>query len=120
MTFSEEDFSAIVHALPTPIIELARSVVGMVSRVRPDLYPEVKRGWKSVNFRHGKAGFVCAVFPYVDRVALVFERGRLLSNDAGLLTGAGSQVRFIPFRPGDDLPEDEIAILLAEAIALRG
>ena len=33
--------------------------------------------------------------------------------------GDGKQVRFIRFDPGATIPEDEIAILLAEAIALK-
>ena len=52
-----------------------------------------------------------------DHVSLVFEHGRLLSSP--LLEGDGKQVRFIRFVPGVEIPEDEIAILLAEAIALK-
>ncbi len=52
-----------------------------------------------------------------DHVSLVFEHGRQLSSP--LLQGDGKQVRFIRLEPGTDIPEDEIAILLAEAIALK-
>jgi len=52
-------------------------------------------------------------------VSLIFQQGKLL--DSPLLTDDGTvkQLRWIPFRPGDIPPVDEIAILLAEAIALR-
>ena len=54
-----------------------------------------------------------------EHVDLVFEHGRLLSNEHGLLEGDGRQVRYIRLLPGDSVPEEAIALLLAEAIALR-
>jgi len=91
--------------------------VAAVRELQPDLAPRVRLGWGSINFRHPQAGFVCAVFPMPDHVSLVFEHGRQLSSP--LLQGTGRQVRFIRFEPGDPVPRDELAILLAEAIALR-
>ena len=85
--------------------------------LRPDLEAKARLGWGSVNYRHPQAGFLCAIFPMQDHVSLVFENGRLLSSP--LLEGNGKQVRFIRFAPGADIPEDDIAILLAEAIALK-
>lgn len=98
---------------------LARELVALLGEIRPDLVPAVKTGWGSVNFRHPKAGFVCAVFPGPEHVSLVFEYGRLLSSPLLKGDGKARQVRWIELRPGDDIPVDEIAILLAEAIALR-
>lgn len=100
-------------------VALAAELVALVSRVAPDLAAKVQPGWGSVNFRHRRAGFVCAVFPAADRVLLLFEHGRELSHPLLVDNGKVKQVRWIPFAPGDALPEDEIAILIAEAIALR-
>lgn len=98
---------------------LAAELVAMVTRVAPELTAKVQPGWGSVNFRHRRAGFVCAVFPSADRVLLLFEHGRELSHPLLVDNGKVKQVRWIPFLPGDDIPQDEIAILIAEAIALR-
>lgn len=98
---------------------IAAELVALVSRVAPDLAAKVRQGWGSVNFRHWRAGFVCAVFPSADRVLLLFEHGRELSHPLLVDNGKVKQVRWIPFAPGDAIPEDEIAILIAEAIALR-
>lgn len=98
---------------------LATDLVSLVTRVAPDLTAKVQRGWGSVNFRHRRAGFVCAVFPAADRVLLLFEHGRELSHPLLVDNGKVKQVRWIPFAPGDEIPEDEIAILIAEAVALR-
>lgn len=114
-----DDLDAILERVPSPVAAEARKLVTVLSVTRPDLVAKVQRGWGSVNYRHRQAGFICAVFPMADHVALVFEHGRQLSNDAGLLEGDGKQVRFIRLAPGDPIPEVPIGLLLAEAIALR-
>ena len=111
------DLLQIVRSFPQPIADLAQNLALTLLSVRPDLDAKARLGWGSVNYRHPKAGFVCAIFPMEDHVSLVFEHGRLLSSS--LLEGDGKQVRYIRFEPGAAIPEDEIAILLAEAIALK-
>jgi hypothetical protein len=115
----ETELAAFLRAFEPPIAATAGQVIEAVRRLRPDLMPRVRLGWGSVNFRHPAAGFVCAVFPMPDHVSLVFEHGRQLGNDSGLLQGDGKQVRFIRFEAGQHVPEQELGLLLAEAIALR-
>jgi hypothetical protein len=103
-----------------PIAKLARDLIATIAGLRPDLVGTVRLGWGSVNFKHRKAGLICAVFPLKDDVRLVFEHGRLLSNDSGLLEGEQRQIRSIHLRPGGTIPEAELGLLLAEAVALRG
>lgn len=117
MPLVDADFSSLLARFETPVAKLARDLVKVVREVRPELDPQVRTGWGSVNFRHPRAGFLCAVFPLADRVSLVFEHGRLL--DSPLLEGDTKQVRWIRLRPGEAIPVDDIAILLSEAIALR-
>ena len=111
------DLLHIVRSYPEPIQQLTSRLALTLLSVRPDLEGKARLGWGSVNYRHPTAGFVCAIFPMEDHVSLVFEHGRLLSSP--LLEGDGKQVRYIRFEPGTPIPEDEIAILLAEAIALK-
>lgn len=111
------DLMQIVRPFSEPIGEMASRLALTLLTLRPDLDAKARLGWGSVNYRHPRAGFVCAIFPMEDHVSLVFEHGRLLSSP--LLEGDGKQVRYIRFAPGDPIPEDEIAILLAEAIALK-
>ncbi|MDB5542096.1 MAG: hypothetical protein JWQ89_3823 [Devosia sp.] len=111
------DLLQIVRSFPQPVADLASTLALTILSVRPDLEGKARLGWGSVNYRHPKAGFVCAIFPMEDHASLVFEHGRQLSSP--LLEGDGKQVRYIRFEPGAKIPEDEIAILLAEAIALK-
>jgi hypothetical protein len=116
---NQADLDALLMWHTRPIARLARELIAMIRAIRPDLEGTVRAGWGSVNFKHGKAGLICAVFPLKDNVRLVFEHGRLLSNDSGLLEGEQRQIRSIHLRPGAPIPETELALLLAEAVALR-
>jgi hypothetical protein len=86
------------------------AVVATVQRLRaalheahPLLTERVRLGWRSINYRDDDAGFVCAIFPVVDRVQLVFEHGARLPDPHGLLTGTGQQVRVLEFRDESDV-----------------
>jgi len=46
---------------------------------------------------------------------LGFEYGVLLSNDSGLLEGDGTQVRYVTIRRPEDIREQELLALIAEA-----
>ena len=73
-----------------------------------------------MNFHLPKRGVIMAIYgSRSDKVLLVFQDGRLL--DHPLLTDDGKvkKVRWIAFAAGDAIPVDEIAILIAEAVALR-
>ena len=50
---------------------------------------------------------------------MIFENGRLLDSPLLIDNGKVKKVRWIPFAPGDDIPVDDVAILIAEAVALR-
>jgi hypothetical protein len=99
----------------------ARKVIDALCELRADLTASVKLGWGSINFRHARAGHICAVFPQSKErnVIVVFEHGRLLDSPLLVDNGKVRQVRWIVFSPGDPIPMDEIGILLAEAIALK-
>jgi hypothetical protein len=121
MSQLDTDISALLERHTPAIRGLAAKVIATVREIRPDMTAKVQRGWGSVNFRHPVAGFVCAVFPQAreNNVILVFEHGRLLDSPLLVDNGKVRQVRWIPFAPGATIPVDDIAILLAEAIALR-
>ena len=114
------DFEALLELAPPAIARIARRLVRLLATQHPELGPVVQQGWRSVNFRHPKAGYVCGVFPQANDVLLVFEHGRLLDNSSGLLEGDYlKKVRFIRFRPRDPIPAGDIGALVFEAISLR-
>lgn len=113
------ELDQLLAGLPAETGRLCRQLVDLVGG-NASLVGSVKMGWKSVNFRHARAGHVCAVFPYPDRVSIYFEHGRLLEDPDGLLMGDGlKKGRFLRLVPSEPVPEVAIALLVAEAIALR-
>ena len=49
----------------------------------------------------------------------IWQDGRLLDSPLLVDDGKVRKVRWIPLKPGQKLPVDDIAILIAEAVALR-
>ena len=113
----ESDLDQLLMRTEPGMGETVRSLARLVGEIAPDLDGKVRLGWGSINYRHASAGFVCAIFPMQDHVSLVFEHGRQLSSD--LLEGEGKQVRFVRVPPGCLPDRDRLAILIAEAIALK-
>jgi hypothetical protein len=114
------DLDRMLKPYPPKMAALFRQLVGMVQELRPDFTCKVSNAWQTVNFHLPGRGFIIAIYgSREDKVLLVFQDGRLL--DSPLLTDDGKvkKVRWIPFAPGADIPVDEIAILIAEAVALR-
>lgn len=97
--------------------DTVRALARLVAEIAPSLEGMVRLGWGSINYRHPSAGFVCAIFPMQDHVSLVFENGRQLSSE--LLQGEGKQVRFVRVEAGSLPDRDLLAILIAEAVALK-
>lgn len=117
---SDEEIAALLDGVKPDIRDLALALIDLLRREHPDLEASARFGWRSVNFRHPRAGYLCAVFPLKDEVRLYFEHGRLLSDPDGLLEGDGKQVRALRLRPGDAIPAEAIGVFMAEAIALKG
>lgn len=119
MSQLDDDIDSLLARYDPPLKTLARQVLALVRELRPDFSARVAFGWNTINFHH-RSGFISAIYLSHGHVSLVFQDGRLL--DSPLLTDDGKvkKVRWISFSPGDTLPVDEIAILFAEAVALRG
>lgn len=116
----ERDLDKLLKPYPADMAKLFRQLVGVVRDIRPDYEAKVSHAWQTVNFHLPRRGFINAIYgARGGRVLLVFQDGRLL--DSPLLTDDGKvkKVRWIPFSPGDEIPVDDIAILIAEAVALR-
>ena len=116
----DDDFDRLLEPYPAPVAKLARKLHGEVMAIRPDYTCKVSFGWQTVNFTLPRRGFINALYmSKTGKVLLVFQDGRLLDSPLLVDDGKVKKVRWIPFSPGDKLPIDDIAILIAEAVALR-
>jgi len=115
-----DDFDRLLEPYAPGVARLARKLHDEVMAIRPDYTRKVSFGWQTVNFTLPKRGFINALYMSKSgKVLLVFQDGRLLDSPLLVDDGKVKKVRWIPFKPGDRLPIDDIAILIAEAVALR-
>jgi len=112
---SPEQFLA---TFPPEICALANQLRALVTRTVPEVDEAVYTGWRLIGCRvrdGRRSRYFCFIAPFEDRVALGFEYGVLLANDANLLEGTGTQVRHVTIRRLQDIREPELAALIAEA-----
>jgi hypothetical protein len=115
---SPEQFLA---TFPTDIRALADQLRALVTRTIAEVDEAVYTGWRLIGYRvrqGRRSHYFCFIAPFEDRVTLGFEYGVLLNNDAGLLEGTGTQVRYVAIYEPEDIRERELAALIAEAAAV--
>jgi hypothetical protein len=106
---------------PADIQALAGHLRALVMRTVTQVDEAVYTGWRLIGYRlrdGRRSRYFCYIAPFENRVALGFEYGVLLSNDADLLEGIGTQVRYVTIREPEDIREQELAALIAEAAAV--
>ena len=99
-----------------PVAELAAELRALVLDAMPGAEERVYTGWHGLGYVDPEAGYVCAIFPLVDSVKLLFEHGHLLPDPNGLFTGGTGQTRHIELAPGDSIPVEGIVDLIGDAI----
>ena len=119
----EDSIEQLLAEHPEEVRRVAREAVDAVQASMPEAVTTVARGWHSVNFRHPTAGYVCGVFPFQDRVDVAFEAGSRLTDPEGLLqpgSTSAKRVRYVRYRPGDDVDREVLDAFVQDSIALLG
>ena len=113
---AEVDELLAVH--PDDVAATARRLRAVILDAHPQLVERVRPGWHSLNYADPAAGFVCAVFPFAERVQLVFERGAQLPDPDGLLGGRGRTVRTLEFTSAGAVDPTVVVAFLDLAVEL--
>ena len=119
----EDEVDELLAAHSEEVRRLTLEVIGALRAAMPEASVAVARGWRSVNFRHPVAGYVCGVFTYSDRVDIAFEAGYRLSDPKGILepgATSGKRVRYVRCRPGDPVDAAALEAFVEETVALSG
>jgi hypothetical protein len=106
---------------PAEIRALADQLRALIMRTVTEMDEDVYTGWRLIGYRlrdGRRSRYFCYIAPFEDRVTLGFEYGVLLSNDAGLPEGNGTQVRYVTIREPEDIREQELTALIDEAAAV--
>lgn len=111
------DRATLLEAYPSLIRDLAEALCEIIHSTVDDLRERVNHGWRSVNFHDDEGGYLFGIFPFEDRVQLVFERGHRLSDPDGIFAETDTrQVRVVVLRPGGKMPEEPLRKMLLSAL----
>lgn len=86
---------------PESIRQLCHALRERIGETVPGLAERVNVGWHALAYHDAEGGYVFGIFPFDDRVQLLFEHGARLPDPDGLLAGADrKQIRYVVLRPG--------------------
>lgn len=111
---------ALLDQYPGPMRDIAERLREIVRDTFPDAIERARPGWHLVGYDlpvGRRTAYFAYVAPEYEHVHLGFEHGWAMRDPDRLLQGAGitKQVRWLTFRPGDDIDPIRCAALLREA-----
>ena len=115
---TDDERRALFAAYGPGVASLAEEVAALIERTVPSAVWAVRRGWQCLAYIHPDVGYFCGVFPRANAVQVGFEFGVLLPDPQGVLSGSGSQLRYVVLTPGEPVPEAALVGLLQAAVAL--
>lgn len=110
--------SEILRPHPEEILEIVQELRVMIKESFPDWEERGYPVWKAIGFRDPIQGYVCGLFPFLDRVDLVFEWGVLLKDPKKKLLGQGKQIRYLRYHSRSEIVSKLILDFLKKSILL--
>lgn len=115
---AELTLNDLLRQYPPPIRETVDRLRGIVHAIAPGAREKVNRGWRSINYLDPQVGYFCGIFPFEDRVDLIFEFGTLLPDPERMLEGEAKQTRYLRFRRPNDIRVQPTKAFIRAALAL--
>jgi hypothetical protein len=111
---------ALLDDFPPPMQAIARRLRKIVKAAIPDAIERVRPGWRLIGYdlpAGKRAIYFAYVAPEIEHVHLGFEHGWAMDDPHRMLAGEGitKQVRWLTFRPGDDIDRERCQELVREA-----
>jgi hypothetical protein len=114
----EESLETMVRDLPPEINSAFSELRSIIKLTIPESTEKANPGWRSLNFSHPQVGYFCGLFPFPDRIDVVFEFGVLLADPDGIFDGHGKQVGFIRIHSTKEIRRGPFKRMLKAAVAL--
>lgn len=113
---------AFLASFPPPLVEVAERLRVIVRAALPEAAERVRPGWGLIGYDlpvGRRSAYVAWIWPEPRsfHVHLGFEHGILFDDPAGLLEGRGAtkQVRWLTYRPSEEIDEEVARAFLLEA-----
>jgi hypothetical protein len=104
--------------LPPEMLSVFAELRSIIQLTIPDASEKVNMGWRSLNFSHPRVGYFCGLFPFADRVDVVFEFGILLPDTDNFFDELRRQVGFTHIRSIKGIHKTAFKRMLRAAVSL--
>ncbi len=110
-----------LESYPPDVRRIAEQLRAIVRRAAPQAVERVRPGWRLIGYDlpvGRRQTYFAYVAPEREHVHLGFEHGILVPDPDRLLEGAHlnlRKVRYVTYRPGDEVPEPALERLAREA-----
>ncbi|MFB5650259.1 hypothetical protein ACE5IS_06415 [Leptospira wolffii] len=119
---SEAENLKIIEEILKPHPGNILKIVGELRKKISSFFPEwEERGypvWKAIGFRDPKQGYVCGIFPFSERVQLIFEWGVLFTDPKKKLKGETKQIRYLEYSSLNEIDSELILYYLRQSLEL--
>lgn len=122
MNHPSEDLLPTFLNLFSPDIQIIISELrALIQTSFPDIIEQVDIPSKIIAYGYGTryADLICAIAPFKNHVNLMFSKGKLLPDPAGILEGTGKSAQHVKITTQAEISNPAISGLLQEAFRLK-
>ena len=110
---------ALLAAYPEPMRAIAESLRAIVRTTLPEAIERVRAGWRLIGYDlpvGRRTRYFCFVAPEPEHVHLGFEYGVFMTDDDGILKGAGitRKVRWVTLHRLGEIPNEQLERLVVQ------
>ncbi|TGK03038.1 DUF1801 domain-containing protein [Leptospira langatensis] len=108
----------ILQPMPEEILEIVDELRKSIQSHFPELQERGYPVWKAIGYRDKSSGYVCGIFPFPERVQLIFEWGILYRDPKKVLLGDQKQIRYLEYRSLKEIQFSAIQGFISQGLAL--
>lgn len=115
---NSEIISEILKPHTKKVIEIVSSLRNKIKREFPEFEERGYPVWKAIGFRDKNSGYVCGIFPFEEKVRLIFEWGVLLQDHSKILLGDTKQIRYLEYSSAKEIEMNVVRNFLDQSLGL--
>ncbi|MEI7011157.1 DUF1801 domain-containing protein [Leptospira licerasiae] len=115
---NSEIISEILKPHTKKVLEIVSSLRNKIKREFPEFEERGYPVWKAIGFRDKNSGYVCGIFPFEEKVRLIFEWGVLLQDHSKILLGDTKQIRYLEYSSAKEIEMNVVRNFLDQSLGL--
>lgn len=114
-----KDIKEFLNSYSPEVRKLALKARALILEVIPNAIEQVDPPSKIIAYGFGRkmADIICVIAPYTSHVNIIFSKGTVLPDPAGLLEGTGKYARHAKITKVEDIEAPALRKLLKAAVA---